>query len=72
MVARKRISARRLGLARRAEGLEPRLALDSTVVFNEVMYHPADDPGAPGPEWIELHNQMAVDMDLSRWRLSGG
>ena len=44
-------------------------AIDSTAVFNEVMYHPA----APtAPEWIELHNQMAVDLDLSRWRLSGG
>jgi hypothetical protein len=51
------------------EGLEPRLALDSTVVFNELMYHPADDGT---PEWIELHNQMAVDMDVSRWHLSGG
>ncbi|MEX2185755.1 MAG: lamin tail domain-containing protein [Pirellulales bacterium] len=51
------------------EQLEPRLTLDSTVVFNEVMYHPAGDGT---PEWIELHNQMAVDMDLSAWRLRGG
>ena len=35
-----------------AECLEPRLALDSTVVFNEVMYHPAEVDGAG--EWIEL------------------
>ena len=53
------------------EPLEPRRVLDSTVVFNEVMYNP------PGPtddalEWIELSNQMAVDMDLSGWRLDGG
>ena len=40
--------------------------LDSTIVFNEIMYHPADD-GVP--EWVELHNQMAVDVDLSGWSL---
>lgn len=43
-------------------------ALDSVVTINEIMYHPADDTG----EWVELHNQMAVDVDLSGWRLSGG
>ena len=40
---------------------------DSTVVFNEIMYHPATNE--PGLEWVELHNQMAVDMDLSGWSL---
>ena len=43
---------------------------DSTVVFNEVHYHPADRE--PLYEWVELHNQMAVSMDLSGWRLAGG
>jgi hypothetical protein len=52
-----------------AELLESRHMLDATVVFNEVMYHPAND-GVP--EWIELHNQMSVDMDLSGWKLKGG
>ncbi len=42
---------------------------DSVVVFNEIMYHPASDEES---EWIELHNQMSVDIDLSRWRLDGG
>jgi len=54
------------------EPLEPRLVLsaaDSTVVFNEIMYHPLADADL---EWIELYNQMAVDMDLSGWRLDGG
>jgi hypothetical protein len=51
------------------ECLEPRLTLDSTVVFNEIMYHPAE---AQSVEWIELHNQMAVNMDVSGWRLDGG
>lgn len=44
-------------------------AIDTVVVFNEIHYHPQD--GAPGGEWIELHNQMAINMDLSAWRLAG-
>jgi len=43
---------------------------DSVVVFNEVMYHPATNEA--GLEWVELHNQMAVDVDISAWRLRGG
>lgn len=45
-------------------------ATDSVVTFNELQYHP------PGPsqdgEWIELRNEMAVDVDLSGWRVGGG
>ena len=40
-----------------------RALADSTVVFNEIMYHPATNE--PALEWIELHNQMAVSMDIS-------
>jgi len=47
----------------------PALA-DSTVVFSEIMYHPASNE--PTLEWLELHNQMAVNMDLSGWSLDGG
>ena len=43
---------------------------DSVVVFNEIMYHPAANERAL--EWIELHNQNAVDVDLSDWSLSDG
>ena len=43
---------------------------DSTVVFNEIMYHPSETEA--DREWIEIHNQMAVDMDISSWRLTGG
>lgn len=46
------------------------LAADSVVVFNEVMYHPPSNETAF--EWIELHNQNAVDVDLSGWALTGG
>lgn len=42
---------------------------DSVVVFNEISYHPRDD--AAGLEWVELHNQMGIDIDLSMWSLSG-
>src|SRR6185503_15631588 len=44
---------------------------DSTVVFNEVMYHP-NATNEASLEWVELYNQMAVDMDLSGWSLAGG
>jgi len=58
------------------EPLEQRLVLDSTVVFNEVMYHPGDAAdgvvdGIESLEWIELYNQLAVDMDLSEWEIDG-
>src|SRR4051794_41338754 len=43
---------------------------DSVVVFNELMYHPATNE--PTMEWIELHNQHAVDVDLSGWSVTGG
>lgn len=45
-------------------------AVDSVVVFNEVSYHPPGDPRAG--EWVELHNQMAIDIDLSGWHLEDG
>src|SRR6476659_3208484 len=47
----------------------PLFAADSVVVFNEVNYHPG--PADTSKEWIELHNQMAIDIDLSAWTLSG-
>ena len=55
--------------------LEPRAMLsatlgDSVVTFNELLYNPA--PNYTGGEWIELHNQLSVDVDLSNWSLSGG
>lgn len=48
----------------------PLLAVDSVVTFNELHYNPAgeDESG----EWIELHNQMAINVDLSGWRLAAG
>ena len=52
------------------ERLEPRVVLDSTVVFNEIMYHPETNEAES--EWIELYNQLAVNMDISHWRLEGG
>lgn len=40
-----------------------------SVRFNELLYHSAAESEL---EWIELHNPMAVDVDLSDWKLSGG
>ncbi len=45
-------------------------AADSVVVLNEIMYHPASDEDRM--EWIELHNQLIVPVDLSGWSLSDG
>src|SRR4026209_1435094 len=43
---------------------------DSVVVFNEIMYHPQTNEAAL--EWLELYNQMAVDVDLSGWSIDDG
>src|SRR6185369_11953918 len=51
-------------------GLVVSARADSAVVFNEISYHPLTNE--PAFEWIELHNQHAVDIDLSGWRLDGG
>lgn len=45
-------------------------AADSVIVFNEIQYHPPPDANAGA--WIELHNQMAVDIDMSAWHIEGG
>ena len=56
--------------------LEPRALLagltlgDSVVTFNELNYHPS--AGDAGGEWIELHNQLSIDVELSGWRLAEG
>ena len=54
---------------RPVEALEPRIVLDSTVVINEIMYNPSGDD--TGLEWIELYNQLNVDMDISEWVIDG-
>ena len=48
----------------------PAASADSVVTFNEVMYHPLTNE--PALEWVELCNQMTVDVDISGWRLDGG
>lgn len=45
-------------------------AADSVITFNEIMYHPTGDD--PRMEWLELYNQMSVNMDISNWRVEGG
>ena len=63
-----RIFAGLLTSALFAFGIAARAA-DTTTVFNEGMYHPR---GTADTEWIELRNEMAVNMDLSGWRITGG
>ncbi len=45
---------------------------DSVLVFNEIMYHPVSVSNEIPSEWIELHNQMAVDLDVSDWKIADG
>lgn len=42
---------------------------DSVVTINEIHYHPAL---AGEPEWVELHNQMVVRVDVSGWSFTEG
>lgn len=42
---------------------------DAVVTFNEIHYNPL---GNQDGEWVELHNQMAVNIDLSGWSLADG
>lgn len=42
---------------------------DAVLTFNEIMYHPATNEA--GMEWMEFYNQMAVDLDISNWRVTG-
>ena len=41
---------------------------DSVVVFNEVHYHAE---GGSALEFVELHNELAVAVDVSNWRIDG-
>ena len=45
------------------------LQTPASVSFTELNYHPGDDEDL---EWLELHNPMALDMDLSGWSIEGG
>jgi hypothetical protein len=42
---------------------------DAVVTFHEIHYNPVTSQEA---EWLELHNQMAVAVDLSGWSLADG
>ena len=42
---------------------------DTSLVFNEIMYHPMTNE--PVFEWVELYNQLAVDLDIGGWKLDG-
>lgn len=44
------------------------LGVGGVVTFDEVMYHPI---AVPAVEWVELYNPMAIDVDLSGFRIDG-
>jgi hypothetical protein len=43
---------------------------DTSLVFNEIMYHPETNELAF--EWVELFNQKTVDVDISNWSITDG
>jgi hypothetical protein len=43
---------------------------DTSLVFNELMYHPETNEVAF--EWVEVFNQKAVDLDISNWSIADG
>lgn len=43
---------------------------DTTLVVSEIQYHPRD--GDARLEWIELENELAVDLDISGWYFADG
>lgn len=48
--------------------LREETAAPGSITFTELSYH---TPGGDALDWIELHNPMALDMDLSGWALEG-
>jgi len=44
------------------------LRADTTVVFNEIMYHPTTNE--PAMEWVEFRNQNSVAVDISGWTIT--
>jgi len=44
-----------------------RVCADSVVVFNEIHYQPSTE--GTRREWIELENQLSVDVDISGWSI---
>ncbi len=56
-------------------GAPNHIALSTSVVINEIMYHhrPRYLPYAENPEeWVELYNRSAAPVSLDGWRLDGG
>jgi hypothetical protein len=58
-----------VGVTDRDPWLRRESVAPGSITFNELFYNPPSDANI---EWIELHNPMALDMDLSGWRLEGG
>ena len=48
-----------------------RLDVTPVVVFSELMYHPDSSEAGDAGEWLELRNVLSVDVDITRWQLTG-
>ena len=57
------------GAESRAPSIRSGVSSPGSVSFTELYHHPASDSET---EWIELHNPMVLDMDVSGWQLTGG
>jgi hypothetical protein len=55
-------------------GLDNLSELESTIVINEVMYHPRENaaPGVSAGQWIELFNRGAKPVDMGAWQFDDG
>jgi hypothetical protein len=49
--------------------LRQETAAPGSITFDEILYHPSSDGDL---EWLEIHNPMVLDVDLSGWSLDGG
>ena len=57
-------------LASASAGLTNAAVRRSSIVINEIMYHPISE--SESDEYIELYNRSAATVDLSRWRMTDG
>jgi len=55
-------------------GLDNLSVPESTIVINEVMYHPREHagPGVSASQWIELFNRGAESVDIGGWQFDDG
>ncbi|MDB4265260.1 lamin tail domain-containing protein [bacterium] len=58
-----------VGASASAQTASTNTTRDSVIVFNEIHFQPAGDDSSL--EYVELYNQLVVDVDMSNWRIDG-